>query len=70
MVDRVDISNWRRLGVPEYILVEDMIKCANKLAEMEDQATAGKDKKQSNKTQNNCRVTYFTSYSTDNYYPN
>jgi protein-arginine kinase len=37
VVDRIDISNWRRLGCPEHQLVQDMIKCANKLAEMEDQ---------------------------------
>jgi len=36
VVDRIDISNWRRLGFPEYKLVEDMIKCANILSKMED----------------------------------
>jgi len=36
VVDRIDISNWRRIGVPEYLLVEDMIKCANFLANEED----------------------------------
>ena len=36
VVDRIDISNWRRIGYPEYELVEDMIKCANFLAEQED----------------------------------
>ena len=36
VVDRVDISNWRRLGFCEYVLVEDMIKCVNKLSDMED----------------------------------
>ena len=36
VVDRIDISNWRRLGFTEYSLVQDMIKCANKLSEMED----------------------------------
>ena len=36
VVDRIDISNRRRLGFPEYLLVQDMIKCANRLAEMED----------------------------------
>jgi protein-arginine kinase len=35
VVDRIDISNWRRLGFTEYQLVDDMIKCANLLAEME-----------------------------------
>jgi len=37
VVDRVDISNWRRLGFPEYQLVEDMINTANYLAELEEQ---------------------------------
>uniref|UniRef100_A0A7S1HSZ7 Arginine kinase n=1 Tax=Eutreptiella gymnastica TaxID=73025 RepID=A0A7S1HSZ7_9EUGL len=37
VIDRIDISNWRRLGFPEYLLVQDMIKCANTLAEMEDE---------------------------------
>ncbi len=37
VVDRIDISNWRRLGFKEYELVEDMIKCVNKLAIMEDE---------------------------------
>jgi len=36
VVDRIDISNWRRIGYPEYELVEDMLKCANFLAEEED----------------------------------
>eukprot|EP00463_Aulacantha_scolymantha_P003778 TRINITY_DN468_c0_g1_i3.p1 TRINITY_DN468_c0_g1~~TRINITY_DN468_c0_g1_i3.p1 ORF type:complete len:600 (+),score=163.74 TRINITY_DN468_c0_g1_i3:225-1802(+) len=36
VIDRIDVSNWRRLGVPEYQLVEDMIKCANFLAELEE----------------------------------
>jgi creatine kinase len=35
VVDRIDISNWRRLGFTEFSLVEDMIKCANLLSEME-----------------------------------
>ena len=35
VVDRIDVSNWRRLGLPEYELVQDMIKCVNHLAEME-----------------------------------
>lgn len=29
VIDRIDISNWRRLGLPEYKLIEDMIACAN-----------------------------------------
>ena len=37
VVDRIDISNWRRLGVAEYQLIEDMIKCANVMAELEDE---------------------------------
>lgn len=36
VVDRIDISNWRRIGYPEYELIEDMLKCANFLAEEED----------------------------------
>jgi len=36
VVDRIDISNWRRIGFPEYELVNDMIMCANFLAEEED----------------------------------
>jgi protein-arginine kinase len=36
VVDRIDISNWRRIGLPEYELVEDMINCANFLAAEED----------------------------------
>ena len=36
VVDRIDVSNWRRIGFPEYELVHDMIKCANFLAEEED----------------------------------
>jgi len=36
VVDRIDISNWRRLGFKECDLIQDMIRCANKLAEMED----------------------------------
>jgi hypothetical protein len=35
-VDRIDVSNWRRIGYPEYSLVEDMIECANFLAAEED----------------------------------
>ena len=29
VVDRIDVSNWRRIGYPEYSLVDDMIQCAN-----------------------------------------
>ena len=38
VVDRIDISNWRRLGFKECDLVQDMIRCVNKMAEMEDAA--------------------------------
>lgn len=38
VIDRIDISNWRRLGFAENQLVQDMIRCANKFAEMEDKA--------------------------------
>ena len=36
VVDRIGISNWRRIGLPEYELVQDMIKCVNFFAEEED----------------------------------
>ncbi len=36
VIDRIDVSNWRRLGFPEHVLVSDMIKCCNKLSELED----------------------------------
>ena len=36
VVDRIDVSNWRRIGFPEYELVNDMITCANFLALEED----------------------------------
>jgi len=36
VVDRIDVSNWRRIGYPEYELVQDMINCANFLAAEED----------------------------------
>jgi len=36
VVDKIDISNWRRIGLPEYELVNDMIMCANFLAAEED----------------------------------
>lgn len=39
VIDRIDISNWRRLGYKECDLVQDMIKCANELAKMEDEIT-------------------------------
>jgi len=42
VVDRVDISNWRRIGIPEYELVEDMINCVNWVVEQED--SIGKQK--------------------------
>jgi creatine kinase len=35
-IDRIDVSNWSRIGFPEYELVHDMIRCANFLAEEED----------------------------------
>ena len=37
VVDRVDISNWRRLGFPECQLVQDMIKCVNYISKLEDE---------------------------------
>jgi creatine kinase len=40
VVDRIDISNWRRLGFSEFNLVKDMINCANALAKMEDELVA------------------------------
>lgn len=40
VVDRIDISNWRRLGFSEYNLVKDMINCANALSSMEDELVA------------------------------
>ena len=36
VVDRVGISNWRRIGLPEYELIEDMIRCVNYIVEQED----------------------------------
>jgi len=36
VLDRIDVSNWRRIGLPEYELVEDMIGCVNFLADEED----------------------------------
>jgi hypothetical protein len=40
VVDRIDISNWRRLGFSEFNLVRDMINCANALSKMEDDEAA------------------------------
>ena len=40
VIDRIDVSNWRRLGFPEHQLVQDMIRCVNRLAEMEDACKA------------------------------
>ncbi|KAK3705667.1 hypothetical protein QZH41_000941 [Actinostola sp. cb2023] len=39
VIDRIDISNWRRLGFAECDLVQDMIKCSNELSKMEDEVT-------------------------------
>ena len=36
VVDRVGISNWRRIGIAEYLLVADMIHCVNWIVEQED----------------------------------
>ncbi|XP_028514816.1 arginine kinase-like [Exaiptasia diaphana] len=41
VIDRIDISNWRRLGFKECDLVQDMIKCANALSKMEDELEFG-----------------------------
>jgi protein-arginine kinase/nucleoside diphosphate kinase len=41
VVDRIDVSNWRRIGFPEYSLVDDMIQCANFLAQEEDKVPDG-----------------------------
>uniref|UniRef100_A0A7S3D8H5 Arginine kinase n=1 Tax=Palpitomonas bilix TaxID=652834 RepID=A0A7S3D8H5_9EUKA len=38
VIDRIDVSNWRRLGFTEHSLVQDMIKFANYLAKLEDEA--------------------------------
>ncbi|XP_031575374.1 arginine kinase-like [Actinia tenebrosa] len=43
VIDRIDISNWRRLGYSEWSLVQDMIKCVNELSKMEDEAPEGSD---------------------------
>jgi len=37
VVDRIDVSNWRRLGFKECDLIQDMIIFANKLSDMEDE---------------------------------
>lgn len=36
IVDRIDVSNWRRLGFSESTLVQDMIRFVNVLSKMED----------------------------------
>ena len=36
VVDRVDISNWKRIGIPEYSLIVDMINCVNEIVTLED----------------------------------
>lgn len=36
VIDRIDVSNWRRLGFSESTLVQDMIRFANYLSEEED----------------------------------
>ena len=38
IIDRVDIGNWRRLGFTEYSLVDDLIKGANLMSALEDEA--------------------------------
>ena len=45
VVDRVGISNWRRIGMTEYELIDDMIRCVNYIAEQEDMLSneAGND---------------------------
>jgi len=40
VVDRIGISNWRRIGFPEYELVQDMISCVNYFAAEEDKLVA------------------------------
>ena len=37
VIDRVGISNWRRIGIPEYSLIEDMINCVNEIVVLEDE---------------------------------
>jgi len=36
VVDKIDVSHWRRIGFPETQLVADMINCVNFLAAEED----------------------------------
>lgn len=36
VIDKIDISHWRRLGRAEYELLADMMNCANKISDMED----------------------------------
>jgi len=36
VTDRLGVSNWRRIGIPEYQLLDDMITCVNWLVEQED----------------------------------
>jgi creatine kinase len=43
VVDRIDLSNWRRIGFPEYQLVQDMIHVANLMSKWEDKAVAGEE---------------------------
>ena len=42
VVDRVGISNWRRIGIPEYMLLQDMINCVNWIVTEEDKLGEGK----------------------------
>jgi len=42
VVDRVGISNWRRIGIPEYMLLQDMINCVNWIVTEEDKLGGGK----------------------------
>jgi len=41
VVDRIDVSNWRRIGFAEHELVKDMITCANFLSDEEDKCGEG-----------------------------
>jgi creatine kinase len=41
VVDRIDLSNWRRIGFPEYRLVEDFIIASNYFSTLEDMAAQG-----------------------------
>ena len=36
------ISNWRRIGIPEYMLLQDMINCVNWIVTEEDKLGEGK----------------------------